>query len=668
MKIRRVSIQQKLQRIVLIISATSLIITSFLGMIIMLSIRGQSERALSKEIKSDLLNIVDNKSRLIESELSRYTEYSEAFADQLTAIYKEPERFIPWDPWKKRPEGFTRRYPVVVRSSEEIDIEAYAEEAALAENVCFLLYPVVDDGSKNISAVYWGNKNGLLTGFEYEKFDEEYDETIYDYFQVPWYKMCQEAGRSIFTDIYLDGFNRGLTITSASPYYDKEGNFYGVFGVDVLITSLYEESIKLDIGEGAYAFLVDRNGNVVSPDGEAKTVSENEGMEEEAVERLLRAESEVFLDHGIYYASSRVESTGWTICLHVPEELAMAPVRSIERGIRDMIIAFLVAFVLILLAVTQFIRSYSRSLTQPIMALREDVKQISGGNLEHKATVATEDEVGDLARSFNDMSASLQLYIEDVKHMTAEKERISAELDLASKIQADLLPTKFPAFPDRKEFDIYAATAPAKEMGGDFFDFFLTDEDHLAIVIADVSGKGMPAAMFMAIARTVIKNFAMTGIRPSEVLAKTNDHLSENNAQNLFVTAWFALLTLSTGEVVCADAGHEFPLIKGEDGYALLKGEHDPPLATLEGNEYQDRTFRLEKGGEILVYTDGVTDAKNAQKERFGLDRFLETVRAAAEESPEDRVHRLKDAVDAFTGTNEPFDDITLLCVRYEGV
>ena len=264
MKEKHISIRTKLQRVVLLLAAASLVVTSVVGILIMLTIRGRSEKALSEETRSNLSNIVENKGSLIETELFRYEEYAEAFSNYLTTVYANPDKFVLWDPWEKRPEGFDpeARYPISIRRVEEMKREDFAEDIALGDNVAFLLYPIMEDESKNISAVYWGDENGILTGFETEAFVFDTD-SVYDFWEVPWYKLCKEAQEIAFTDIYLDGFDRGLTITCAAPYFNADGSFKGVFGVDVLISSLYEESVKLDLGEGAYAFLIDNNGNVV---------------------------------------------------------------------------------------------------------------------------------------------------------------------------------------------------------------------------------------------------------------------------------------------------------------------------------------------------------------------------------------------------------------------
>ena len=225
-----------------------------------------------------------------------------------------------------------------------------------------------------------------------------------------------------------------------------------------------------------------------------------------------------------------------------------------------LLIAFLNIVVVIMLYVV-FVRS---SITKTVSKLALFTKKIieSGEFNRQHIEMKTGDEIEDLGHSFNYMLEELEIYIDNLAKVTAEKERIGAELSVATQIQASMLPCIFPAFPDRPEFDVYATMQPAKEVGGDFYDFFLVDEDHLALVIADVSGKGVPAALFMVIAKTLLKNSAQTGASPKEILEKVNNQLCENNDAEMFVTVWIGILQISTGKIVCANAGHEYPAIR----------------------------------------------------------------------------------------------------------
>ena len=242
------------------------------------------------------------------------------------------------------------------------------------------------------------------------------------------------------------------------------------------------------------------------------------------------------------------------------------------------------------------------------------------------------------------------------------------ELNMATEIQASMLPSIFPAFPNREEFDLYASMDPAKEVGGDFYDFFMIDEDHLGVVIADVSGKGVPAALFMMISKTIIQNFAMLGIGAAETLRKANESLCAQNKMEMFVTTWIGILELSSGVMTCASAGHEYPAIYHDGKYELLKDKHGFVLGGMEGAKYREYEIVLGKGDKVFVYTDGVPEATNANEELFGTDRMIDALGTAATADPKETLRIVRASVDTFVGNAEQFDDLTMVCLEYRGV
>ena len=278
------------------------------------------------------------------------------------------------------------------------------------------------------------------------------------------------------------------------------------------------------------------------------------------------------------------------------------------------------------------------------------------------------DEIGVLATSFSEMVTELEDYMNNLQRVTAEKERIDADLSIATQIQADMLPRIFPAFPEKKEVGIFASMTPAKEVGGDFYDLFLIDDTHLALVIADVSGKGVPAALFMVIAKTLIKNRIQTGESPAEALGVVNNQLCEGNEAQYFVTVWLAVIDLETGDALEANAGHEYPAMrKGSGPYELIKTKHSPAVATYEGLKFRQSQFHLDPGDRLFVYTDGVTEATNAQNELFGETRLLEALNRNPDALPMDLLPSVKKEIDAFVGDAPQFDDITMLGFVYNG-
>ncbi len=287
------------------------------------------------------------------------------------------------------------------------------------------------------------------------------------------------------------------------------------------------------------------------------------------------------------------------------------------------------------------------------------------GLSDFRVEVNTGDELEELAHSFQYMVAELNEYIQDLSRITAEKERIGAELDVARHIQASMLPCIFPAFPERHEFDIYASMTPAKEVGGDFYDFFLVDDDHLALVMADVSGKGVPAALFMMISKTLLKSAAQSGLSPKAVLEKVNEQLCENNDAEMFVTVWLGILEISTGKMKCANAGHEYPAIMRRDGaFELLKDKHGFVLAGMEGARYREYELELNTGDRLVVYTDGVPEATDSSNTLYGTDRMLQALNDAKGGTCRQLLEALHRDVDAFVNGADQFDDMTMLCIE----
>ena len=313
-----------------------------------------------------------------------------------------------------------------------------------------------------------------------------------------------------------------------------------------------------------------------------------------------------------------------------------------------------------------------RVLLRPLNLITEEAARFSTENkaAEHKLqeSIRNRDEIGKLAASVDRMEEQIETYIADITQITAERERISTELSLATRIQAAFVPHIFPPFPNRPEFDLYASMDPAKEVGGDFYDFFLIDEDHLGLVMADVSGKGVPAALFMMASKIILQSCAMLGQGPAAILTKTNEAICSNNQEGMFVTVWLGILEISTGKLRAANAGHEYPVLKPADGdFALLKDKHGFVIGGMSGVRYREYELQLTPGVKLFVYTDGVPEASNARNELFGTERMLSALNERADGTPEDILATVRRAVDGFVQEAEQFDDLTMLCLEYKG-
>ncbi len=333
--------------------------------------------------------------------------------------------------------------------------------------------------------------------------------------------------------------------------------------------------------------------------------------------------------------------------------------------------------VISLLAVYLVNRWLKNRVTDPVLRL----EKVSEAFVEssHKAEtpedliindpdIHTGDEIESLSGAMSDMFAGMKKYMSSLVSVTKEKERIGAELNVATSIQASMLPRIFPAFPGRKEFDIFATMDPAKYVGGDFYDFFMLDDNTIGLVMADVSGKGVPAALFMVISKTLIKNRCQVSRSPADVLNYVNDQLCEGNDGDMFVTVWLAILDINTGKGMAANAGHEHPAIRRKGGkYELDVYRHSPAVATMEGMRFREHPFELNPGDSLFVYTDGVPEANNEKGEFYGTDRMIECLNADPEATVHELLVEVREDIRKFAGPAEQFDDITMLAFEFWG-
>ena len=338
----------------------------------------------------------------------------------------------------------------------------------------------------------------------------------------------------------------------------------------------------------------------------------------------------------------------------------LATVSIFVLGICSLLMLFAIKHLVLdrIILLEGFVRTYSRE------------KDPSLAGAITKASAGKRDEIGSLAGEFSGMITALDTYMNDLQSITAEKERISIELTVAKDIQASMLPRIFPAFPDVDEFEMFASMEPAKEVGGDFYDFFMIDEYHVALVVADVSGKGVPAALFMAISKSMIRDKTLDSrdcSDPASVLMHVNNQLCKENDTELFVTVWLGILDIRSGLLVFSDAGHEYPVLAKAGGeIGLLKAvKKKPPVATIENIGYVNTEYMMEVGDLLFLYTDGVPEATNANDELYGMDRLMEFVREKRDMDPMELLPAVRKNVDSFVGSAPQFDDLTMLAIRF---
>lgn len=346
--------------------------------------------------------------------------------------------------------------------------------------------------------------------------------------------------------------------------------------------------------------------------------------------------------------------------------------------IKWLLINYTLTMVLLIAILGTYLMHHMRqSVVDPINSIAEAAKSYASDKKAHRESkdhfsslgIKTGDEIENLSLAMVDMEKDLNDYEKNLAKVTSEKEKIAVELDLAEKIQRDTLPSIFPPFPDRTDFDIYASMDPAKEVGGDFYDFFLIDDTHVAFEIADVSGKGIPAALFMMVVKSMLQNDVMEGMSPAAALTNINDRICQNEHEGMFVTVWLGVLDLKSGELKAANAGHEYPAIRHASGeYEIYRDRHSFVIGGMEGIQYKEYELTLEPGSKIFLYTDGVTEAIDKNNEMFGLDRMIEALNTVKDGDVTETLEEVKASVDDFVGGEEQFDDMTMLCFDYKGV
>ena len=514
-----------------------------------------------------------------------------------------------------------------------------------------------------------------------------------------WYTGAVEAGGLNFTDVTTDLFTGQISIMCSVPVY-QDGRLAAVVGADLFLDDM-AAAVNSVARDGSFVCIVNQYGHVIFsprkegafqalPAGEAQDLREADDVKLATFVRDALA-----LDTGLrlfevdgepyYMVGVPIQNVGWALLSVVPKSLADQPTvtmfeqydaidskaqATLNKGMDNSKATIIVLTAIVALLASAAALILSKRIVKPLETMTKRVYALGGNNLQFHMEPAykTGDEIEVLAESFSMLSEKTMQYISEVERVTAEKERIGVELSLATRIQADMLPSIFPAFPERSEFDIYASMAPAKEVGGDFYDFFLVDDDHLCMFIADVSGKGVPAALFMMASMIILANNAQMGKTPAQILTDTNETICKNNREEMFVTVWLGILELSTGKLTAANAGHEYPVLKAPDGaFEILRDKHGFVIGGMECAKYREYELQLEPGAKLFLYTDGVPEATNADNELFGTERMLKALNTASDVSPQEILKNVRSAVDGFVQEAEQFDDLTMLCLEYKG-
>ena len=624
-------------------------------------------------------------------------------ADYAGKIFADPDSF-PAKPYTGPDASLQGKMTAQVIWADSADPSdpAAAAKVGLAANLSDLMISLCEStGSDNI---YVGLPEGAFLSVNRTSADWfEPDGTVrkYDARERFWYKQAVEAGGVVFSDLEVDATTGEMHVVCATPVYGADGEVAAVVGSDLFLHAM-EAAVKGMAEEGGYVWIVNADGHVIySPNRDLVQLAESasaadlrQSENKELAALAARAMAggsgvEVVPVNGydFYMLGETIDTVGWTLFSAFPKD-RVDQVEATLLGNYDRITEearetyktkndqarhstwILMGVLVVLLAGGAVV--LGKRIVRPLNRITKRIAELKGGDLEFKMedTYKTGDEIEVLAESFANLSHKTLEYVEQVKTATAAKERIATELTMANRIQESMLPHVFPPYPDRKEFDIYATMNPAREVGGDFYDFYLLDEDHLCVVMADVSGKGIPAALFMMISKTILQSCAMLGQSAGAILAKTNEALCSNNQVEMFVTVWLGILEISTGRMTCANAGHEYPAVYSEAGnkeFTLLKDKHGFVIGGMEGVRYKEYDFQMKPGDKLFVYTDGVPEATNGKLEMFGTERMIRVLNELPDATPRDVLTTVKTAVDEFVGEAEQFDDMTMLCLQYKG-
>lgn len=497
----------------------------------------------------------------------------------------------------------------------------------------------------------------------------------YEYFYMDWYQLCKLLDRPVWSEPFMDYNPEGIyspeMITSYStPVKDKEGKYIGTISVDLSLGWLSQTISALKPYPNSYSIMLGRGGTFfVHPDPDklfyqtifTQTLEHDDPELSDLGHSMLRGEEgmkQLIIDgQDCYVFYKPLGNTGWSTAIVCPES-------DIFGGFNRIKLAIVLAVVLglLLLLIVSF-RIISREL-KPLKTLAGQAEAIAGGDF-HKPLPESKriDEIGQLNHSFGDMQHSLITYIEELKSTTAKKASIENELKVASDIQMSMVPRLFPAFPDRKDIDLYASMTPAKEVGGDLYDFFVQDE-RLYFCVGDVSGKGVPASLFMAITRNMFRIIAQQGNTPSEIAMRMNSFLSKDNDQSMFVTMFIGMADLKTGRLDYCNCGHNAPVLDGQ----FLKVQYsNQPLGLWEEDPFYGESVDDIRGKQLLVYTDGLNEAENAKQELLGNDTLLKLMAEASRLSSLEVINMLEVAVEEHRAGADPNDDLTMLCLEIKG-
>ncbi len=700
------SIRDKILKSMLFTTAASLVCCIFISLFAVNSIKNTAEQTAMKSGKTAAESSAETLIRLNTAQAMEYTKCCaqavklkittiisalETVNGEIKNIYEDPGSYLPHKyghPSEYPADTFCMQWVLPDGVTMEGNIEREAYMLGSLES-CFGNTLKVYG---SVLEIYFTSSTGINIGYDCTP---QTKPKTYDGRTSEWYLYAKETGGTYISEPYRDSFGRGLMISIAMPCKGENGKFYGTVGADILIGEIDGFISEMNAGDGSRAMLVSR-GSVICADGltaeNAEDFTAFLGKQGNDIIRRMYGGSGGMIEteingEDVYCVYSAAGISDWITVMIILKDRITAPASALESSILKtaesctevldarmlgVTVLWGIVFAAVVIVTVIVTNKISSSLSEPITRLCRAVKRIGEGDLNYKCGIRSGDEIETLSDAFAEMTVSLKDYMENYANIAAEKQRISTELNVAAQIQTSVLPCIFPAYPERKEFDIYAKMSPAKEVGGDFYDFYLVGENRLYMIMADVSGKGVPAALFMMISKVLIKNLAFEGLSVNEIFDRANSLLNDTNESLMFVTAFMAIIDLRTGVTEFVNAGHNPPAIRRKSGsFRFLDVKKDPVLAALPRVGYRKQSVQLEKGDMLFAYTDGVTEAVNTDTELYGEDRLLEALNGIPDADSvgvKEIVGSVRKDIDVFSGGAETADDITMLIFRYLSV
>ena len=666
------------------------------------------------QLEKTLGEVAKSRAEFIEQETVLIRQDVEMIANIMTKIASNPESYKPVKLLDPRFDEVKNFQPYIIYSPESFLNGRTPEnlppelrrEIEIAGNIANVLVPVSKTFAGYKSSFNVGSSKGYFIGVTlYPETTGALPFTAADIYQYdcrerPWYKNAIGEKEATFSDVFTnsDATDKYQAISCSAPYYDKNG-VAGVVSIGLSTSRIYSRMSDMVADEKSFSFVLNEEGEVIFSSldsGELATSAEGQDLRKSSSETLATAAKKmvegndgilaVTIDDEEYFlAYAPIKSMGWSFAtLTLQKSIAAAAEDSQQyflneidiflQKLRDkffiMSIAALILLMCMLYAMISTSKDFSRRLIGPLHELSDGVREISSGNFDKKLDIKTGDEVEQLANSFNAMTGELKTYMANLTSVTAERERIATELNVATEIQNGLLPKDFPT---RADFELFATMTPAKEVGGDFYDFYFLDETHLAVTVADVSGKGIPAALFMVISKTILNNFAVSKHNSeglAEVVAAANDKLCANNDAMMFVTAFIAVLDLETGEFTFVNAGHNPPVIyhAEENRCDFLDVKKNFVMGPMDGIPFAEQKISFKRGDLIFIYTDGVTEALNVADEEYLPDRLIKFMNETdCRADLQTLLKNIRGDVAEHVGEAAQSDDITMFALRFKG-